>query len=92
MPKSTTDLLAHLLSTSSASSHHPPLKVDFTVGPNAEIGIGAQNVVEVGKASEGADVDMEGLERVKRVARALDVCGDLGVWAEWCRREVGREE
>ena len=42
--------------------------------------------------TEGADVNMEGLERVKRVSRALDVCGDLGVWAEWVRREVVRDE
>lgn len=94
-PTSTTDLLAHLLSTTTTSPRHPPLKLDFTIGSNAEIAIGEQNVVAqagVGKVTEGADVNMEGLERVKRVSRALDVCGDLGVWAEWVRREVVRDE
>lgn len=31
-------------------------------------------------------------QRVKRLGRALDVCGDLGVWSEWLRREVEREK
>lgn len=45
-----------------------------------------------------ADVDVNMMDAavraeedgVKRLARALHVCGDLGVWAEWLRREVGR--
>ncbi|KAI8935436.1 hypothetical protein NX059_008013 [Plenodomus lindquistii] len=48
-----------------------------------------------GVGAEGKeDVDMDAAERaekrVKRLAQALDVCADLGVWAEWLRREVQR--
>jgi hypothetical protein len=30
----------------------------------------------------------QGEQKVKRLGKALDVCGDLGVWGEWLRREV----
>jgi hypothetical protein len=42
----------------------------------------------------GQEVDMEKAEevhgKVKRLSKALDICGDLGVWGEWVRREVRR--
>jgi hypothetical protein len=37
---------------------------------------------------------MEQAERaeasVHRLSRALEICGDLGVWSEWLRREVNK--
>lgn len=75
------------------------LKVTFDVHANAEIFVSEQNVVKgpdrvVGAKEGEEDVHMEKVndasERVKRVARALDICGDLGVWGEWLRREALR--
>ncbi|KAF2020953.1 hypothetical protein BU24DRAFT_416615 [Aaosphaeria arxii CBS 175.79] len=47
------------------------------------------------KDSEAANMGLDtghgvDVNKVKRVARALDVCGDIGIWAEWVRREAGR--
>ncbi|KAF1845039.1 uncharacterized protein K460DRAFT_284291 [Cucurbitaria berberidis CBS 394.84] len=43
-------------------------------------------------ADADADVDMDEAEKVeqkvKRLGKALDICGDVGVWGEWLRREV----
>jgi len=81
-------LLSSLLAPTSTS--HPPLSITLDVHPNGELVVSEQNVIA---SREGEDVDMEQAEqreeRVKRLARALDVCGSLGVWAEWVRREVG---
>ncbi|KAF1977295.1 hypothetical protein BU23DRAFT_293680 [Bimuria novae-zelandiae CBS 107.79] len=92
-------LINELLSMHSLTPSHSPLNLVVDIGHNAEISISDQNVVDsevVGKTSEGADVDMDGLaklrEKVKRLERALDTCGDLGVWAEWLRREAVKEQ
>lgn len=72
---------------------YPAVNVTFDVLSNAEIVISEQNVVlgAQPKNKEG-DVDMQGTpevgEKVKRLARALDVCSDLGIWGEWLRREL----
>lgn len=96
LPQSPTSLLDALLNNTTL---HAPLTLTLDVGANAELVIAEQNVVDVldGKRKDlsAADVQMAdaapGLDdRVKRVARALDVCGDVGVWAEWVRREAGR--
>ncbi|KAF2643598.1 hypothetical protein P280DRAFT_256776 [Massarina eburnea CBS 473.64] len=53
---------------------------------------GATTTTAAAAAGGGEDTVMRdaenAAERVKRVGRALEVCGDLGVWAEWVRREV----
>ncbi|KAF2449481.1 hypothetical protein P171DRAFT_427687 [Karstenula rhodostoma CBS 690.94] len=91
------DLLSRLLSQNSLSSStrqsHPPFRLVVDVGENADIYISEQNVVDADTgASKTGEVDIEGVEKarekVKRLEKALDVCGDLGIWAEWIRREV----
>jgi hypothetical protein len=88
---SVSSLFANLLSeTDSTSPSHPPLSITLDVHSNAELVINEQNIVD----TEAGNVDMEKAEqvdgKVKRLSRALDICGDLGVWAEWVRREVRR--
>ncbi|KAJ4295629.1 hypothetical protein N0V90_007642 [Kalmusia sp. IMI 367209] len=98
LPTTASDLLAHLLASNTLAASgqpRPPLKLAVDVLPNAEIFLSEQNVVVAGDA--GKDVEMEGVsvgqaENVKRLGKALDVCGHLGVWAEWVRREVGKGE
>jgi hypothetical protein len=89
------DFLATLLS--STSIHKPPINVTLDIHPNAELVITQQNIVDVAgekdDKSKDGNVDMDNVtgaldERVKRIAKALSVCGDLGIWAEWVRREV----
>jgi hypothetical protein len=87
------DLLSHLDEPSTTSSsppppppsaYHAPLALAIDVQANGELVLTEQNVVLV----EEEDDDT----KVKRLARALDVVDDLGVWAEWLRLEVGKEE
>jgi hypothetical protein len=96
--------VAHLLSTLLASTStptappRPPLAITLDIHANADIAVVQQNVVSSPPARPDTDVDvdvdMDAAEaaesRVKRLARALEVCGDVGVWGEWVRREVGR--
>ncbi|KAL5441753.1 hypothetical protein PMIN07_003985 [Paraphaeosphaeria minitans] len=101
LPSNATDLLSQLLArhsfSASASLLYPPLRLVVEVGENAEVYVAEQNVVA---AETGADAGREGgaggAEKVpgevKRLERALDVCGDLGIWAEWIRREVVRDD
>ncbi|KAJ4359803.1 uncharacterized protein N0V89_000359 [Didymosphaeria variabile] len=103
LPNDASDFLSQLLSqnglSSSATAPHPPLRVVVDVGENAEIYISEQNVVDAdagaSKTGEAGEVDMENAEKarekVKRVEKALDVCGDLGIWAEWIRREAVKD-
>lgn len=99
---SVTDLLANLLSPSSPSpaqptspsTYLPPLTLTLSIHPHGDLVVREQNLINVPALQDSADVDMEGAERVegrvKRLAAGLDVCGDLGVWGEWLRREVRR--
>jgi hypothetical protein len=82
---SPTDFLASLLSNT--LSNNPPLQVSVDVLPNAELVISDQNVIDV-PPMDGLGLEEGENEKVKRVGRALDVCGDLGVWGEWLRRSV----
>ncbi|RYO44928.1 hypothetical protein AA0113_g10660 [Alternaria arborescens] len=82
------DLLSHLdepttpsPSSPSPPAYHAPLALAIDVQANGELVLTEQNVV-----LEEEDA------KVKRLARALDVVDDLGVWAEWLRLEVGKEE
>jgi hypothetical protein len=89
-PKSTnvTELLSNLLSEGDST---PPLNITLDIHANAELVVSEQNVVHV-----TSEVDMDKAEqgelKVKRLSRALDVCGDLGVWGEWLRREAMKRE
>jgi hypothetical protein len=95
-PVSISDLLSGLLldteSSAGAAASHAPLKVTLDVHMNGELVVSEQNVTEERKASEeDLDKAQEVEKGIKRLGRALDVMGDLGVWGEWLRREVGRE-
>jgi hypothetical protein len=95
---STADLLASLLA---GPAPKPPLSVTVDVLPNVELVVSGGNIGSASASTDDAsaikDVDMgtkqgegQGDEgRVKRVARALDICMDIDVWAEWVRREIG---
>ena len=95
-PVSISDLLAGLLfdteSTAGSAASHAPLKVTLDVHMNGELVVSEQNVTEGRRAGEeDLDKAQEVEKGIKRLGRALDVVGDLGVWGEWLRREVGRE-
>ncbi|OAL06393.1 hypothetical protein IQ06DRAFT_290339 [Phaeosphaeriaceae sp. SRC1lsM3a] len=87
---SVSSLLSNLLAELPAPSHSA-LAITLDIHANGEIAVVEQNVLEQPAVKEG-DVDMEGAERmegkVKRISRALEIAGDLGIWAEWVRREV----
>ncbi|KAH6513373.1 hypothetical protein HBI81_221490 [Parastagonospora nodorum] len=87
-PFNITNLLQSLLADSPSA---PPLAVTLDIHANAEIMVREQNIVHVAR-----EVDMdkaeEGELRVKRLGKGLDVCGDLGVWGEWLRREAARQQ
>ncbi|KAF2812451.1 uncharacterized protein BDZ99DRAFT_569126 [Mytilinidion resinicola] len=69
-----TDPLAAILSPAPLSA---PLTVAIDVLANAELLVAEQNIVA---AEDGAEADAAA---VRRVGRALDLSGDVGVWAEW---------
>lgn len=72
----------------------------FDVLPNGEVVVGEQDVVAVEGGSGGGDGGDAGsgqhvagddggqraMRAAQRIGRALDVCGELGVWVEWMRR------
>lgn len=86
-----------------ASQARPPISVTIDVHPNAELVVAEQNVIDMKMADSngkgGGDVDMEKetesmvekTKQVERLVKALDVAADIGVWAEWVRREVMRD-
>jgi hypothetical protein len=94
-PASISDLLSGLLldadAAGAAAASRAPLKVTLDVHMNGELVVSEQNVAEGGPAGE-EDLEraQEVEKRIKRLGRALDVVGDLGVWGEWLRREVER--
>ncbi|KAF1941340.1 hypothetical protein EJ02DRAFT_404825 [Clathrospora elynae] len=78
-----------------------PLSVTLDIHANAELVVAEQNLIAVPPLQSSSiatatagDVDMDAAEeieaKIKRLGRALDVCGDMGIWGEWLRREVGR--
>ncbi|KAL1799634.1 hypothetical protein ACET3X_003671 [Alternaria dauci] len=79
-------IIADLLSDLGAPRSAPfraPLALAVDVVSNGELVVTEQNVV---KERDGAE------EKVKRLAKALEVADDLGMWAEWVRQQVTREE
>ncbi|KAF1930125.1 uncharacterized protein M421DRAFT_419167 [Didymella exigua CBS 183.55] len=91
-PASISELLSGLLSDSNNTGPHAPLSVTLDVHANAELVVSEQNVVEGARpGEEDLEKAQQAADRVKRVAQALEVSGDLGVWGEWLRREVVRQ-
>jgi hypothetical protein len=84
---SVSDLLSNLLSDNNNDASHAPLNITLDIHANGELIVREQNVVHVGSEMD-MDKAEQGEQRVKRLGKALDVCGDLGVWGEWLRREV----
>ncbi|KAJ4324314.1 hypothetical protein N0V94_001372 [Neodidymelliopsis sp. IMI 364377] len=89
-PASISDLLSGLLAEpSGANVSHAPLSVTLDVHANGELVVSDQNVTEQrggqdGNLEKAAEVE----QKIKRVGKALEICGDLGVWGEWLRREM----
>ena len=93
-PAGVADLLEGLMGDGNGihSAPYAPLSVTLEAHPNAELVLGEQNVVEgVTLDDQDLEAQQQAADRVKRVGRALEVSGDLGVWAEWVRREVARQ-
>jgi len=67
----------------------PPLVVSVAVLQNAEIVVAEQNVASsaAGASAVGGEAAAVAQE-VQRLGRALDLCADVGVWAEWVRGRV----
>ncbi|KAF2830850.1 hypothetical protein CC86DRAFT_443714 [Ophiobolus disseminans] len=82
-------LLSSLLAPTSPST--TPICIALDVQPNADIVVSEQNIID---GRVGGDVDIQREEarvkKVQRYARALDAGGDVGVWVEWVRGDVGR--
>ncbi|KAK5120703.1 hypothetical protein LTR85_006061 [Meristemomyces frigidus] len=79
---------APTLSLTTPSAGSTLANITVRVLPNAELVVTSSEGFAEGDDSgvvmdgvDGADADVEG----KRMARALEVCGDLGVWVEWLR-------
>lgn len=87
-------LLSNLHTHVPESTAHPPLRITLDVAPNGDLVVGEQNVIHddggLGDMDMGLEQEEKRQKKVQRLARALDVCGEVGVWAEWVRREVGR--
>lgn len=94
-PASISDLLSGLLSepnTAGPTTPHAPLSVTLDVHANGELVVSEQNVTEGRRVGEEDLEKVQEVEnRIKRVGKALEICGDLGIWGEWLRREVKRD-
>lgn len=80
--------LDDLLSSSTTIDDHDPrpISVAVEIGPNGHIIVIDHNVgVSAGEADgEGVDARTTAKRKIaQRLARALDICGDLDLWAEW---------
>lgn len=51
---------------------------------DGDVTVLGQNLIEANKDGDGLDD-----AQLKRMARALEVVGDVGVWVEWLAREFG---
>lgn len=56
----------------------------FQIMPNASLAVTSFDGME--EINEAHDPDGSQLQKAKRLATALEVCGDLGVWIEWMRQ------
>ncbi|KAF2840000.1 hypothetical protein M501DRAFT_931923 [Patellaria atrata CBS 101060] len=103
LPTSNSDItLESLLTPPWSSSDHdgtqPALiTIALSILPNAEVEVTDQNVYPApnlnlngtGKRKEGQTQkdEVERLEKVRRLGRALEVAGNTGLWVEWVGRE-----
>ena len=55
--------------------------VNVQILPNADLVVTSKEDVD------GDATDSDSTEERKKLARALDVCGDVGVWIEWMRKQ-----
>jgi hypothetical protein len=76
-----TGVLADL--SNPALLYDTPFTIAVDINFNSKLVVREQYVVK-----EEVDTDRD---QVKRLARALDVVDDLGVWAEWLGQEVQKE-
>jgi len=76
-----------------------PLLVTVEIGPNGELSIAGQNAIKnrrrqsisiAGGPGKDTDSVMEEIKNRQRLIKALDLCGDLGVWTEWMRQEAAK--
>jgi hypothetical protein len=91
-----TELLSNLLSCSPAIPPRKTLAVTLEVQANGEPRVKSQNLLPerpFHAETEGA-MEQAGVfeDKKQRLGKALDLFGDLGLWGEWLRREVGRME
>lgn len=86
------DLLEGLMADESYGGPRAPLSITLDVHANAELVVSEQNVVDGGSLDEeDLEKQQQAADRVKRIARALEISGDLGIWAEWARREAAQQ-
>ncbi|KAG9184974.1 hypothetical protein G6011_11804 [Alternaria panax] len=88
------DAVADLLSNLDAPTDifRAPLAVAVDVHANGEVVVTEQNVVKEEAEQSGEAGAKETGGKAKRLAKALDVSDDLGIWAEWLRQQVMEEE
>lgn len=82
---------------SDSAPPNPPITIAIDVLASAELLVAEQNVFPVpaslngaGDGGEAAGREMRRQADVQKLGYALDMCGDVGVWAEWVRACVER--
>ena len=65
--------------------------VDIGISSDGEISLSRQNLIAMkeGGYGNGDDAANDGEGQVRRLGRALEVVGSLGVWIEWLRSQFG---
>ncbi|KAG8625405.1 hypothetical protein KVT40_007156 [Elsinoe batatas] len=70
--------------------------ISLSVGTDGQMAVIGQDIVpdetsgdEMGNGTDGMDVDNPTLEAKRKMARALEVTGHVGVWVEWVRQRFG---
>jgi len=72
------------LSFPSTSAESTTGNVNVQILPNAELVVTSQEgITKTGEHTDGVEN-----AQAKNMAKALDVCGDLGVWVEWLRNRA----
>jgi len=84
------DLLSGLLSDKSPSTkYNAPLGVTIDIHTNGELIVMEQNIHAHHDSPEQEQAQAELFDKkMKMLARVLDAADDLGVWAEWLRKEA----
>jgi hypothetical protein len=70
----------------------PSHEVTFDIGLNGDIAIASQDLFDSSRQSEGKDTtagdikmeeDSSSQEKMKTIAKSLDITGDLDIWISW---------